>query len=86
MKKKIVLSIILITLTLLLLGYKTIKLIAEPGEYDEFARCLSSKNITMYGTDWCRYCKKQKSMFGKSFKYVNYVNCDYEKIKCKSAV
>ncbi|MBL7170007.1 MAG: hypothetical protein ISS48_03235 [Candidatus Aenigmarchaeota archaeon] len=44
-------------------------------DYDEFARCLSEKGATMYGTYWCRYCKNQKAIFGDSFQYVDYVEC-----------
>lgn len=85
MKKKSIVYIVII-IGLILFGiYGTIKWITAPGKYDRFARCLTSKGITMYGTDWCPYCKKQKAMFGKSFKYVNYVNCDFEKAKCNAA-
>lgn len=45
---------------------------ASPGKYDAFAKCLSEKGVVMYGEDWCPYTKGQKTMFGKSFKYVNY--------------
>lgn len=52
-----------------------------PGTYDEFAECLSENNVTMYGTFWCPHCKNQKEMFGKSWKFVDYVECstdDYQ--------
>lgn len=42
---------------------------------DSFAQCLASKNLTMYGAEWCSHCKKEKSRFGSSFKYVPYVEC-----------
>lgn len=29
----------------------------------------------MYGAYWCAHCKKQKALFGQSFKFVNYVEC-----------
>ena len=48
---------------------------SQPGNYDEFAQCLAENNATMYGTFWCSHCNDQKSMFGKSWKYVNYVEC-----------
>lgn len=47
-----------------------------PGEYDQFAQCLSDRNTTMYGAYWCSHCLTQKKMFGNSFKFVNYVECD----------
>ena len=43
--------------------------------YDEFAKCLSSKQAKMYGLYWCPHCLDQKEMFGKSFQYVNYQEC-----------
>ena len=36
----------------------------------------------MYGTDWCHYCKEQKKLFGKSFKFADYINCDKNKEVC----
>ncbi|MFQ5474461.1 MAG: hypothetical protein ACE5DM_01365 [Candidatus Nanoarchaeia archaeon] len=45
----------------------------SPGKYDGFAKCLTEKGAVMYGEDWCQYTNGQKAMFGKSFKYVNYV-------------
>ena len=43
--------------------------------YDGFAKCLSSKQVKMYGAYWCPHCAEQKEEFGKSFRYVNYVEC-----------
>jgi hypothetical protein len=44
-------------------------------KYDNFARCLASKQATMYGLYWCPHCIEQKQMFGDSFHYVPYVEC-----------
>lgn len=55
-----------------------------PGKHDDFAKCLTEKGFVMAGTDWCDYCKKQKSLFGKSFEFVNYKNCDLKKKWCYS--
>ena len=47
----------------------------KPGQYDNFAKCLSEKGAIMYGAiEWCKYTKEQANMFGKSFKYVNYMD------------
>jgi hypothetical protein len=43
--------------------------------YDEFAKCLASRQAKMYGLYWCPHCADQKAMFGKSFRYVPYVEC-----------
>lgn len=45
------------------------------GQYDDFAKCLAEKGVTMYGTKFCGACKRQKEMFGSSFQYVSYVEC-----------
>lgn len=54
----------------------------EPGQYDEFAQCLNNAGLKMYGTEWCPHCKNQKSLFGKSFQYVDYIDCDRNKDNC----
>jgi hypothetical protein len=43
--------------------------------YDDFAKCLASKQTKMYGLYWCPHCADQKAMFGKAFRYVPYVEC-----------
>lgn len=49
---------------------------ATPGPYDAFAQCLTEKDAVMYGAYWCPHCAEQKKMFGKSFEYIRYVECD----------
>jgi len=46
------------------------------NNYDNFAKCLTEKGATFYGTYWCPHCSNQKKLFGSSLKYVNYVECD----------
>ena len=54
--------------------------IAKPGQYDNFAKCLTEKGAIMYGAmDWCKYTQAQKGMFGKSFKHINYH--DYQELQ-----
>jgi glutaredoxin len=48
---------------------------SEYGNLDGFAQCLASKNFTMYGAEWCPHCKREKALFGTSWKYVPYVEC-----------
>ena len=52
---------------------------------DDFAKCLASKNITMYGTYNCPHCLNEKKAFGSSFQYVSYVECTQEPNKCVNA-
>lgn len=54
----------------------------EAGSLDSFAKCLSEKGSVMYGTYWCSHCLDQKNMFGKSFQYINYVECSEEIERC----
>jgi hypothetical protein len=44
-------------------------------KYDAFARCLTQKDVKMYGAYWCPHCSEQKELFGKSFQYAPYVEC-----------
>jgi len=50
--------------------------------YDEFAKCLTDKGFVMYGASWCSACKKQKKVFGESFKLIKYVECTKNKTLC----
>ncbi len=43
---------------------------------DDFTKCITEKGAVMYGTFWCPHCAKTKKLFGSSFNYVNYVECD----------
>src|SRR5262250_3443576 len=40
-----------------------------------FAKCLSARQAKMYGAYWCPHCADQKEMFGRSFRYVAYIEC-----------
>ena len=44
-------------------------------DYSEFSKCLTMKDVKMYGAYWCSSCAEQKKLFGDSFKYVAYVEC-----------
>ncbi|MBI2146731.1 hypothetical protein HYU22_05320 [Candidatus Woesearchaeota archaeon] len=46
-----------------------------PGKYDAFAQCLTENGVKMYGAYWCPHCLNQKEDFGKSWQYVNYIEC-----------
>jgi glutaredoxin len=55
---------------------------SKPGAYDSLAQCLTEKGATMYGTEWCPHCQNQKKMFGKSFQYIVFVDCDLNSDEC----
>jgi hypothetical protein len=54
-----------------------------PGYYDDFAKCLTSKGVAMYGLKTCPHCLDQKKMFGSSFQYVTYVECSEQASLCR---
>ncbi len=43
---------------------------------EKLAKCLTAAGAKMYGAYWCPHCADQKKLFGDSFKYVAYVECD----------
>ena len=53
--------------------------------YDTFAKCITEKGAVMYGTEWCSHCQNQKRAFGKSFQYIDFVDCDLKKDECSKA-
>jgi glutaredoxin len=55
-----------------------------PGYYDDFAKCLTSKGVVMYGLKTCPHCLDQKKMFGSSFEFVTYVECSEHADICQS--
>ncbi len=48
----------------------------------EFAACLASKGVVMYGSDTCPECQQQKGMFQDDFKRIHYINCDIHQDEC----
>lgn len=48
---------------------------SQPGQYDDFAQCLSDEGAKMYGAFWCPHCNTQKANFGKSFNKATYIEC-----------
>lgn len=77
----VVISLVIIGLFFLVKPFFTEKS-AEELKLDKFAQCLTNANLTMYGTSWCSHCKNQKELFGKSFKYINYIDCDRKSEIC----
>lgn len=45
---------------------------------DAFAKCLTEKDVKMYGAYWCPHCENNKKAFGDSWQYVTYVECAVE--------
>ena len=72
-----IIALIIISSGLLVNSY-----IKKPGQYDEFAKCLTEKGAIMYGNDFCSYTAQQINFFGKSKQYLNYVKCFDNKKVC----
>lgn len=62
-----------------------LKFNSASGINDTLAQCLTQKGVVMYGTEWCQHCQEQKQLFGQSFIYVNFVNCDLNPNACTAA-
>lgn len=80
-KNKYLIGLIAVLVLIAVLGYGVLSGLfssnnVPPGKYDDFAKCLTQNDATMYGAYWCGHCNNQKAEFGDSFKYVNYVECD----------
>jgi thiol-disulfide isomerase/thioredoxin len=78
-------TIIIVLVGILVAGVLLILPKEKPSKYknlDQFASCLSEKGAVMYGAYWCGHCKNEKEAFGKSFKFVNYVECTEEVKLC----
>ena len=77
MNKKIKRNIFWILVLIILAGVVVLiaRSVSAPGKYDQFAQCLEEKGAKFYGAFWCPHCQNQKKMFGKSQKYLPYVEC-----------
>jgi len=82
MKKSAMILGVIIILVLIILILNPFKNNSKPGKYDAFAQCLTDAGLKMYGTDWCSHCQNQKELFGSSFQYIDYINCDKNKETC----
>lgn len=73
MKKLVLIGGIIVVVIILIVFW--VNSAAKPGQYDDFAQCLSEKGVKMYGAYWCPHCLDQKELFGKSWKYIDYIEC-----------
>ena len=73
MKKILVLTVLLVGVSAM--GWWVYYYQSQPGKYDAFAQCLEEKEVLFYGAFWCPHCRNQKAMFGKSDKYLPYIEC-----------
>ena len=74
--RTVVIACFLITMFAILM------MMALGRNHNGFAQCLTQKGVVMYGTEHCPACIQQKELFGKSFKYVNYIDCNLRREEC----
>lgn len=72
-KKLLVLVIVITAISAFLYLYINNK--NTPGKYDALAQCLTQKGTKMFGAYWCPHCLNQKKEFGKSWKFIKYIEC-----------
>ena len=65
---------VILLMILLLFVLFTISFGAKEN-YDELAKCLTSKGVVMYGSFRCGVCAKTRAMFGDSFQYIHEIEC-----------
>jgi len=41
----------------------------------DLAQCIASRGIKMFGSDSCGNCRRQKSIFGEAFHFIDYIDC-----------
>lgn len=75
-KKTLKFSIVGIGILFLLIGSLSYLTSKEDPAVAELAQCLTDNGAEMYGASWCGACHEQKKLFGNSFKYVEYIECD----------
>lgn len=56
----------------------------NPGISEELAKCISENSI-YYAQTGCSACKIQEELFGSSAKYLNKIDCVYEREACNQA-
>src|SRR3989338_8926538 len=47
----------------------------EKKNYDNIAKCITEKNVVMYGSFRCGVCAKTREKFGDSFQYIKEIEC-----------
>lgn len=75
MKKQTIIWVALVVL--LLTGFLVYAKRSDsgPGKYDQLAQCIADSGAKFYGAFWCPHCQSQKAVFGKSAKFLPYVEC-----------
>lgn len=79
MKKEMLWTLAVIVAVLVLAYFILAK--EHPKTPDEIAKCIGEKSI-LYVQLGCHACAKQEEIFGENYKFLNVVDCFYEKETC----
>lgn len=83
MKKGTWITISIIVVVILIAIFVTKK--PESMTTEEVAKCIGDKS-TLYVQLGCPHCKTQEEMFGDNVKFLNEVDCFFERDKCGDAI
>lgn len=72
---KLIIVVVVIALAALV-TYQAIQASVEDPVKSALAQCLTANEVAMYGVDSCPACIQQKTLFGSSFKHIDYAECD----------
>ncbi len=81
---KLYILIAVIIAAVLVVGYFSItgKVISTGGRLDNFASCIASRGLILFGSDTCQYCNILRSNLEESFRLINYIDCPADQVKC----
>jgi len=54
-------------------------------ELAQFADCLTTEGLVMYGSKSCTFCQRQRDLFGPAFDRIEYVDCGAEIPRCQAS-
>lgn len=82
MKKDLIITIT-ITIAVLVLAYFIITSSKPiPFTDEEVAKCIGENSI-LYVQLGCPHCETQEELFGENLKYLDIIDCFYERDKCE---
>jgi len=79
MKKSSLITIAII-IAIILLAYFLIKN-NNPNTDEELTKCIG-ENSVLYTQLGCHACEIQENLFGENYKFLNVIDCFYEREKC----
>lgn len=80
-KNKLVLSALVVAIITGTITF-TIDNPTESKDYEQLAKCLTSKDVKLYGSATCPYTNRQLQTFGNASKYLDYVQCEDRVDEC----